>query len=278
MTRTLSFAYGPNADDAFLFYALATGRVTSDTVRLEPESRDIESLNLRVVNGEADVSAVSAHAYARAAGEYVLLPHGLTMSEGAGPCLVAGRPMAARQVRGRIVAVPGQLTSAHLVLRLFERDVDVRFIRSDDVIGYVVDGFADAGVVAHEDQLLYADAGLHLVLDLGAWWQEKTGLPLPLGGVAARRSLGDDVLAEVCRLVEASVRYALAHGDEAVAYAAGLAPDLPRAAVEEYIGRCVRAGALDADATARRSLEEFLGRGYRAGLIDRLPPVDLFAC
>jgi 1,4-dihydroxy-6-naphthoate synthase len=276
MTRKLTLAHSPDADDAFMFYALATGKVDTGDLEFEHQLQDIEALNLRVMNGDVDVSAISIHAYAGVSAEYVLLPHGFAMGERYGPRIVARESLAPKDVRGRVVAVPGQLTSAHLALRLFEPEVDVRFVRFDEVMDYVRDGFADAGVIIHEGQLTYPEAGLHLVLDLGEWWHGETGLPLPLGGNVARRALGDDTIVRICRYMRESIEYALDHRREALEYAAPFAGDMPAEQVDEFVGMYVNRRTLDVGEDGRESVREFLERGYRAHLIDHLPQVEFF--
>jgi 5,8-dihydroxy-2-naphthoate synthase len=276
MSRKLTLAHSPDADDAFMFYALATGKIDTGDLEFEHQLQDIETLNLRVMNGDIDISAVSIHAYAKVSRDYVLLPHGFAMGEQYGPRIVAREPMDPADIRDRVVAVPGQLTSAHLALRLFEPNVDVRFVRFDEVMGNVRDGFADAGVIIHEGQLTYPEAGLHLVLDLGEWWWGQTGLPLPLGGNVARRALGDDTIARICGYMRESIQYALDHRSEALEYACRYAGDMRDEQVDEFVGMYVNQRTLDVGEGGRRSVREFLERGYRAGLIEQRPSVDFF--
>jgi 1,4-dihydroxy-6-naphthoate synthase len=260
-----------------MMYGLASGRVETRGLDLELRLRDIEGLNLRVINGEADVSSLSIRVLEKVATDYVLLPHGLCAGVGRGPRVIARASLAPDEIRGRVVAVPGQLTSAYLALRLFEPDVDVRFVRFDEVLDYVVDGFADAGVVIDESQLTYASGGLNLVLDLGEWWLGQTGLPLPLHGKVARRDLGDATVAEVCRCVRESVAYGFDHREEALGYAARFAPGLRGQSLDGYIRTYVDQHALDMGGEGRRAVQEFLERGARAGLIAATPKNLVFA-
>jgi 1,4-dihydroxy-6-naphthoate synthase len=276
MSVKLTVARNPDAADAFMLYGLAAGRVEARSLDFDHQLRDIEGLNLRVINGEADVSSVSIRVLEKVATDYALLPYGLCAGIGRGPRVVARTPLARDEIRGRTVAVPGQLTSAYLALRLFEPDIDIRFVRFDEVMGYVVDGFADAGVVIDEGQLTYAREGLNLVLDLGEWWFERTGLPLPLYGKVARRDLGDAVIAEVCRCIRESIVYALDHRDEALAYASRFARGLNARSLDEYIRTYVGQHALDEGNDGRRAVCEFLERGSRAGLIAETPQDLLF--
>jgi 1,4-dihydroxy-6-naphthoate synthase len=276
MTKRLLLAHSPDADDAFMFYAMATGKVDTGDIEFEHQLQDIETLNLRGINGEVDVSAISIHAYARVSDEYVMLPHGFAMGDNYGPRIVAREALDPGDIKDRVVAVPGQLTSAHLALRLFEPNVDVRFVRFDEVMGYVAEGFADAGVIIHEGQLTYPEAGLQLVADLGQWWHDQTGLPLPLGANVARRALGDETIARTCRYMRESIQYALDHREEALEYASRYAGDMPGDQVDEFVGMYVNRRTLDLGSDGRESVKEFLERGYAAGLIEQTPRVDLF--
>ena len=277
MLRKLTLAHSPDADDAFMFYALATGVVETGDLEFVHELQDIESLNQRVMRSELDVSAISIHAYAHVAGSYTLLPHGFAMGEQYGPRIVARDPLEAADLVRRTVAVPGKLTSAHLALKLFQPDLDVRFVPFDQIIDYVKTGRADAGVIIHEGQLTYPEANLHLVRDLGEWWGEETGLPLPLGGNVAKRALGKEVIGRISRLLRESIQYALDHRQEALAYALEFAGDMAPERVDEFVGMYVNQRTLDLGDDGRAAVKEFLHRGHRAGLIDHLPDVDFFS-
>ena len=276
MNRKLTLAHSPDADDAFMFYALATGRVDTGELEYQHQLQDIESLNQRVLRSELDISAISIHAYAHVSKHYVMLPHGFAMGERYGPRIVSREPLAPNDLRGRTVAVPGQLTSAHLALRLFEPDLDVRFIPFDQVMDYVGSGFSEAGVIIHEGQLTYRDAGLHLVRDLGEWWYEETGLPLPLGGNVAKRALGDETIAQIATHLRESIRHALDHRREALEYAFEFAGGMEDDLVDEFVGMYVNQRTLDVGEDGRRSVREFLDRGHRAGFIDHMPEVEFF--
>ncbi|MDP2578075.1 MAG: MqnA/MqnD/SBP family protein [Gemmatimonadota bacterium] len=276
MTAKLSLAHSPDADDAFMFYALATGLVDTGDLEYEHELQDIETLNGRVIQEELDVSAISIHAYAYASRNYVLLPHGFAMGERYGPRIVAREPLGAADLEGLTIAVPGRLTSAHLALRLLEPNVDARYVRFDEVMDYVREGHADAGVIIHEGQLTYRDADLQLVLDLGEWWHDETGLPLPLGGNVARRALGSERIGRISRNLRDSIEYALEHRREALEYAYEFAGDMEGRLVDEFVGMYVNQRTLDLGEDGRESVKEFLERGYRAGLIPEKPRVDFF--
>ena len=276
MGKRLTLAHSPDADDAFMFYALATGKIDTGELEYEHELQDIETLNQRVMRCELDVSAISIHAYAHVSRDYVMLPHGFAMGERYGPRIVSREPLDPSDLSGRTVAVPGQLTSAHLALKLFESNVHARFIPFDQVMGYVRGGYADAGVIIHEGQLTYPDANLHLVRDLGEWWYEETGLPLPLGGNVAKRSLGDPTIRRIAGHLRDSIQYSLDHRREALRYALEFAGGMKDELVDEFVGMYVNQRTLDVGDDGRRSVREFLERGHRAGLIGEVPQVEFF--
>ena len=198
-SATIHLAHSPDSDDAFMFYALADGRIDTDGVSYVHELQDIETLNGRALRGELDVTAVSIHAYAYLSDRYALLPHGASMGDGYGPMLVATRPMTREDIAGKRIAVPGLMTSAYLALRLFQPDFEPIVVPFDQIEEAVLSGSVEAGLLIHEGQLTYKEDGLHLVADMGAWWQEKTGLPLPLGGNVIRKDMPADLQKKVSR-------------------------------------------------------------------------------
>ncbi|NIW35193.1 MAG: ABC transporter substrate-binding protein [Gemmatimonadetes bacterium] len=275
MAARLSLAHGRNADDAFMLYGLLTGGVSTGGLKIECRSEDIETLNVLAINGQVDVSAISVPAYPHVAGEYRLLDSGFAVGDGYGPRLVARAALdPERQLEGRVVAVPGRFTAAHLALRLYEPNVEVRFVRFDEVLAYVRDGFADAGVVSHESQLAYGDLGLRLLVDLGGWWRRETGLPLPLSGFVVRRALGDSMARRLRDYVRASIEYALGNKQEALEYALRVSSVPSAGLVANFIGMYVNDRALDLGADGRASVIEFLQRGRRAGRLPEHPTPD----
>ena len=270
--RTIRLAHSPDADDAFMFWALAAGRIDTDGRRYVHELGDIESLNQRALAGELEVTAVSLHAYAYLAERYALLAHGASIGDRYGPRIVATtpkptEPRAALVASGRTVAVPGELTTAFLALKLYQpavRHVVVPFDRIED---YVLAGRADAGVLIHEGQLTYGDRGLHLWVDLGAWWHDETGLPLPLGGNAVRRDLGESLMRDIARDLKASIEYGLSHRGEALAHASAYSRGLDTARTDRFIGMYVNDYTVDYGAIGRRAVAELLDRAHRAGLL-----------
>jgi 1,4-dihydroxy-6-naphthoate synthase len=267
---TIRLAHSPDADDAFMFYGLAKGKIPTGERQYLHELGDIQSLNERALRGELDVTAVSIHAYAHLADRYALLPHGASIGDRYGPRLVArdptpGDPHAA--IRGRRIAVPGRLTTAFLALQLYQPDFEPVVMPFDRIEDVVLTGDADAGLLIHEGQLTYARRGLALWLDLGEWWFAETALPLPLGGNAIRKALGSKLMVEVSRDLRASIAYGLAHRDDALAYALSFARGLDRATTDEFVGMYVNELTLDYGERGRRAVQALLDRGAKAGLV-----------
>jgi len=269
----LLLAHSPDADDAFMFYALAHGLVPTGDRTYVHELADIETLNQRALRGELDVTAVSIHAYAYLADRYALLPHGASMGERYGPRLVGRTPPPehpARAARGRRIAVPGRLTTAMLCLQLFQPEFEPLLIPFDQIEDVVTRGDADLGLLIHEGQLTYAQRGLYLWADLGEWWFAETGLPLPLGGNVIRRALGPELMRLVAQDLKASIAYGLAHRQEALAYAMRFARGLDPATADRFVGMYVNDLTVDYGERGRRAVAVLLERASAAGLI---PPV-----
>ena len=275
MPITIRVAHSPDSDDAFMFWALARNHIDTGDIEFVHELQDIETLNRRALNAELEVTAVSIHAYAYLADRYALLPHGASMGEGYGPRLVAREPMAREDLKGADVAVPGEMTSAYLALRMFAPEARTHTVAFDEIIPHVKAGKADVGLIIHEGQLTYADEGLHLVADLGEWWAAETGgLPLPLGGNAIRRDLGEDVIRRASRLLRESIAYGLEHREDAVHYALEYGRGLDRDQTDEFVGMYVNARTLDYGDDGRRAVQLFLDRGHEAGLIPHRVQVE----
>lgn len=275
MPRTIRVAHSPDSDDAFMFYALASGRIDTGDLRFEHELQDIETLNRRALGGELEVTAVSIHAYAYLSERYALLPHGASMGEGYGPRIVSRGRIRPEQLAGRRVAVPGTMTSAYLALRMFCPDVVHEVVPFDRIIEHVVEGQADAGLIIHEGQLTYGDAGLHLIADLGEWWAGETdGLPLPLGGNVIRRDLGEELIRRVSRLLRESIAWALDHRADALDHALQYGRGLDREQADEFVGMYVNRRTLDYGEDGRRAVQQFLDRGFESGLIPGRVRVD----
>jgi 5,8-dihydroxy-2-naphthoate synthase len=263
----LSLAHSPDSDDAFMFYGLARGHVDAGGLEIRHVLQDIESLNQAAREGRHEVTAISFHAYPYVADRYALMPCGGSIGDGYGPLLVAREALTPEEVGGRRVVVPGTLTSAYLALKLFAPGVATCVAPFDRILTEVREGRADVGLVIHEGQLTYGGEGLHKVLDLGAWWKDETGLPLPLGGNAVRRDLGPELMARLTRLVRETVRYSLAHRPEALEYAMGFARGMDPAVADRFVGMWVNEMTLDCGERGRRAVQLFLDRGHEAGLI-----------
>jgi 1,4-dihydroxy-6-naphthoate synthase len=275
MARTIRVAHSPDSDDAFMFYALAEHLIDTGDIEFVHELQDIETLNRRALNGELEVTAVSIHAYSYIADRYALLPHGASMGEGYGPRVVAGDPMQPGDLRGRRIAIPGEMTSAYLALRMYMPDFEAVTVPFDEIIEYVRTGQADAGLIIHEGQLTFGDAGLHLIVDLGEWWAGETdGLPLPLGGNVIRRDLGDDLIRRVSRLLRQSIAYGLEHRAPALAHAMQYGRDLNESQTDEFVGMYVNQRTLDYGEDGRRAVQLFLDRGFEEGLIPNRVQVE----
>jgi 1,4-dihydroxy-6-naphthoate synthase len=265
--RVIHVAHSPDSDDAFMFYALAEGKIDTEGLSYVHELQDIESLNQRALRGELEVTAVSIHAYAYLADRYALLPHGSSMGDRYGPRLVAREPVAADSLRGLRIAIPGLMTTAYLGLRLYLPDFEPVPTPFDQIERAVGDGKVDAGLLIHEGQLTFGDLGLHLLLDLGEWWFNQTGLPLPLGGNVVRKDLGVEMISKISRHLRASIAYGLEHRKAALDHAMRYARGLDREKADTFVGMYVNDWTLDYGAVGRRAVRELLRRGTEAGVI-----------
>jgi len=263
-------AHSPDSDDAFMFYALAAGKVDTGDRRYEHELADIETLNRRALAGDLDVTAVSFHAYAHLADRYALLAHGASVGDRYGPRLVAREPRPAdprAAIASRVVAIPGELTTACLALRLYQPAARTRVVPFDAIEDAVAGGDADVGLLIHEGQLTFADRGLSLWEDLGVWWADLTGLPLPLGGNVVRRALGPSLVRDVARDLKASIVWGLSHRDETLAHAMGYARGMDAARTDTFVGMYVNDYTVDLGTTGRRAVQRLLDEGHRAGVL-----------
>lgn len=275
--NTIHVAHSPDSDDAFMFYALAEGKVPTDGRVYHHELSDIESLNQRALKGELEVTAISIHAYAHLADKYALLPHGASIGDRYGPRVVATEPApddVRASLEGKRIAVPGPMTTAFLALKLFQPDFEPVFVAFDKIVEAVGNGSVDAGLIIHESQLTYAEEGLHLWLDTGEWWYGETGLPLPLGGNAIRRDLGEEFIREISRDLRASIVYALEHRQEALDHAMKYARGLDRDRADEFVGMYVNDYTVDYGESGRKAVQTLLDRAADAGLIPRHIQVD----
>lgn len=272
--RTITVCHSPDSDDAFMFYALAAGKIDTGDLRYEHELQDIESLNQRALRGELEVTAVSIHAYAYLADRYALLPHGASMGDRYGPRLVARVPMSPQSIKGARIAIPGPMTSAYLALRLFEPNFIAVPTPFDQIEDEVVSGTVDLGLLIHEGQLTYQERGLHLIADLGAWWHQETGLPLPLGGNVVRKDLGADLIKTLSRHLRDSIAYSLKHRAAALDHAMSYARGLERQMADTFVGMYVNERTLDYGADGKAAVRLFLQKGFEQGVIPHAVDVE----
>lgn len=274
--QLIRVGHSPDPDDAFMFHALANGRIETGEYEFVHELVDIETLNRRAFQGELELTALSLHAYPYLAERYILCPCGASMGDKYGPMVVARQPWKLADLTGKTIAVPGTLTTAYLTLRLAldhePRHVVVPFDQILDAVeqGQYQGQAIDAGLIIHEGQLTYERHGLHLIVDLGRWWYEDTGLPLPLGANALRKDLGQPHLTRINRLLYESIRYGLSHRDEALAYALKYGRDLDRSQADRFVGMYVNDWTLDFGARGREAVATLLARGHAAGVIPQL--------
>jgi 1,4-dihydroxy-6-naphthoate synthase len=276
--RLIKVGHSPDPDDAFMFYALAHDKLDTGDLTFRHELQDIETLNRRALRGELEVTAVSIHAYAYLLDKYALLPSGCSMGDRYGPMVVARRPLKVDDLRGTRLAVPGTLTTAFLALRLLlPGELSYEVVPFDQILGAVAEGRFDAGLIIHEGQLTFQNQGLHLVVDLGVWWQERTGLPLPLGGNAVRRDLGPETIGQISRLLKESIRYALDHRADALDYALRYARDMDRGLADKFVGMYVNEWTLDYGPRGREAVRRLLDEGHKTGIIPAPVAVEFVA-
>jgi 1,4-dihydroxy-6-naphthoate synthase len=272
--RIIRVGHSPDSDDAFMFYALTHDKLETGGLRFVHQLEDIETLNRRALDGELEVSAVSIHAFAHLADRYALLGSGSSMGDRYGPTLITREPTELEALRGRTIAIPGKLTTAYLTLQLcLGKDVPVVVMPFDQVLPAVAEGRAEAGLIIHEGQLYYGDRGLHKVVDLGQWWFEQTGLPLPLGGNVVRRDLGEELVHRIARLLKESIVYALEHRQEALDYALRYARDLDPALADRFVGMYVNDWTVDYGPRGREAVRTLLARAAEIGLVPG--PIDV---
>jgi 1,4-dihydroxy-6-naphthoate synthase len=275
--RTITVAHSPDSDDAFMFYGLATNKVRVPGLQFAHTLCDIETLNRKAMEGVYDVTAISFHAYPYVQEHYRLLPSGGSVGDGYGPMIVAQRAFSAQDIKGKRVAIPGTMTTAYLVLRLFAPGIETEVVPFDQIIPQLLEGKHEAGLIIHEGQLTYDKSGLHRIVDLGRWWQKVTGLPLPLGGNAVRRSLGPELTSKVAAALRESIQYALDHRDEALAYAMQFARDLDPQMADKFVGMYVNERTLDYGPDGREAVRRLLDMGHTAGIIPQAAKVEFAA-
>jgi 1,4-dihydroxy-6-naphthoate synthase len=260
-------AHSPDSDDAFMFYALATGKIATGEYHFTHRLEDIETLNRKALSGEYEVTAISIHAYAYVADRYALLPSGASMGDRYGPLVVAHQPLEPGDLAGRRIAVPGTMTTAFLALKLFQPDFIPVVMPFDEIMGAVERREIEAGLLIHEGQLTYGQSGLHKVIDMGEWWHGQTGLPLPLGGNGIRRDLGNERIREISSLIKASIQYALDHRTDALRHALQFARGLEHGQADRFVSMYVNERTLDYGAEGRRAVRLLLDEAYNKGII-----------
>jgi len=278
-TREITIAHSPDSDDAFMFYGLATNKVRVPGLRFTHTLCDIETLNRAAMkgHGEYDVTAISFHAYHYIQDKYALMPSGGSVGDGYGPMIVAPKAYSESGIKRKVIAVHGKLTTAYLALNLFAPGIETEVVSFDQIIPQVLEGKYEAGLIIHEGQLSYSKAGLHRIVDLGAWWQKITGLPLPLGGNAIRRSLGPELISSVCTALRESIQYSLDHREEALAYAMQFARDLDSQLADKFVGMYVNERTVDYGLDGREAVRRLLDMGHKAGIIPYEARVEFVA-
>jgi 1,4-dihydroxy-6-naphthoate synthase len=279
--QLIRVGHSPDPDDAFMFYALAKDQLDTGDYEFTHELVDIETLNRRAFAADLELTAVSIHAYAYLHDKYVLCTCGASMGDGYGPMVVAQKPMTPDELRRRRIAVPGKLTSAYLALRLYlQSDFDCVEVPFDQIIPAVVAGEyegqrIDAGLIIHEGQLTYGEQKLQLIVDLGKWWKDRTGLPLPLGANVVRKNLGTETAREIQRLLKASIEYGLEHRANALQYAQKYGRDLNNEQADQFVGMYVNDWTLDLGPRGREAVTQFLAEGHKAGVLPKLVVPEL---
>ncbi len=265
--RTISVAHSPDSDDAFMFYGLATSKLETDGLKFEHTLKDIQTLNEDAKNGVYDVTAISFHAYCYVADKYALLPHGASIGDNYGPILVSKEPRSVEEIPEMKIAIPGELTSAFLAMRIYNSDFKYEVIPFDEIIDAVQKGKVDAGLLIHEGQLFYKQVGLDKVLDLGEWWHNETGLPLPMGGNVIKRDLGEDLMKEVSGHLKRSIEYSMDNREDALSYAMQFARDMPPELADRFVAMWVNDLTLDYGDRGREAVKLLLDKGYEKGII-----------
>lgn len=276
-TVELKLAHSPDSDDAFMFYALATHKLSTPGYKYTHVLSDIQTLNDAALNETYDVTAVSFAAYPSLRDKYILLDCGASFGEGYGPIVVASKSLKKEELEGKRIGVPGLKTTAYLTLKLFQPNFEPVVIPFDKILDAVQKGLVEAGLLIHEGQLLFPQLGLHRVVDLGIWWKEQTKLPLPLGGNAVRRALGPEVGREIARTIRESVEYGLEHREEALNYAMQFARDMETEVADKFVGMYVNKWTLGYGDRGKKAVKELITRGTKAGLLPEPPTVEFLS-
>ncbi|MGH7371141.1 MAG: MqnA/MqnD/SBP family protein [Candidatus Methylomirabilales bacterium] len=274
LRTVIEVGHSPDADDAFMFYAVTAGKIETGELEFRHVLTDIETLNRWAMEGKLPVTALSLHAYAYVADRYALLSHGASMGRRYGPIVVSQRPLSPEALRRETIAIPGTLTTAYLALKVCIGEFSYAVLPFDQILGAVVEGRYGAGLLIHEGQLTYQDHGLVNNLDLGVWWHDRTGLPLPLGVNAVRRDLGQERMQQIAECLHASIQYALRHRQEALTYAMGFARGMDRSSTDTFVGMYVNELTLAYGQEGRRAVELLLQWGFERGVLPRRIDLD----
>lgn len=272
--KEISVAHSPDSDDAFMFYGLATNKVRVPGLKFSHTLCDIETLNRKAMEGVYDVTAISFHAYPYLQDKYALMTCGGSVGDGYGPMIVSNRSMSLSELKQLKIAVPGTLTTAYLALQLFAPGIKTEVVPFDQIIPQILAGKFEAGLIIHEGQLTYSKSGLHRIVDMGKWWRDMTGLPLPLGGNAIRRELGKENIHNVSVALKRSIQYALENREEALEYAMQFARDLDTASADKFVGMYVNERTVDYGSDGREAVSRLLDMGHKAGIIPKPAKVD----
>jgi 1,4-dihydroxy-6-naphthoate synthase len=272
--RTITVAHSPDSDDAFMFYGLATNKLETEGLKFQHTLKDIQSLNEDAKNGVFDVTAISFHAYAYVSDKYALLPHGASIGDKYGPIVVSKEQYKPEDIGRLKIAVPGELTSAFLALKIYNADFDYEVVPFDEIIETVQKGKVDAGLLIHEGQLFYKQMGLSKVLDLGEWWFERTGLPLPMGGNAIRRDLGEDLMRQVSKHLHRSIVYSMENREDALSYALQFAREMPPELADRFVAMWVNDLTLNYGERGKEGVRRLLQEGFEKGIIKHEVEVD----
>lgn len=273
--REIKVAHSPDSDDAFMFYGLATDKLDTGELKFTHVLKDIQSLNqIAMTTRDFDVTAVSFHAYAHIAEHYALLPHGASIGDGYGPLVVAREPFPASELKNKRIAIPGELTSAFLALKLHTPEFEYAVEPFDGIIELVAEGKYDAGLLIHEGQLTFHEQGLDKIVDLGAWWLKETGLPLPMGGNAIKRDLGPELQKQVSYWLHRSIQFSMDNREDALAYAMQFARDMPVETADRFVAMWVNKSTLGYTERDKQGVQLLLEEGFRKGLIPRQVQVE----
>ncbi len=266
---TIRFGHSPDPDDAFMFYAIAYNKISMDGFQVEHVVEDIESLNQRALRSELEVTAVSVHAFSYLSDEYAILRSGASIGDKYGPIIVSATPLKPKELKGKRIAIPGELTTANLALKLFESDFIPQVVPFDQIMDHVLAGKSDAGLIIHEGQITFREKGLYRVIDLGEWWWEETGLPLPLGVDVIRKDLGLDIMKRFSQMFKKSIIYALENREPALQYAIqfgrGLKPNLN----DQFVGMYVNDYTIDLGEKGERAIQKVFELGVKKGILEK---------